>query len=137
MFVSNEPVAVQDEAGNIIYIRPKMGKGIEAQVSAEFGRLGGKTQTAYEFALLACNIVRWEGPAFTTGEGKPIAATRANIDRLDPDEPLVAATVRKIVELNTRRTAVPAANGAAPVEDDPTLAAAPTWPNAGRGGVKN
>lgn len=129
MFVEIEPVAVSDEAGNTIYVRPKMGKGVEAQVSAEFGRLGGRTQAAYELCLLAYNVVRWDGPAFVDASGKPVAITRANIDRLDPDEPLVRRTISRIAELNTpRMVRLPAENGtvaASTTDDDPTPAAVP------------
>lgn len=127
MFVDASPVAVTDDKGNTIYVRPKMGKGIQAQVSNDFQRLGGSSQVAYGYSLLAHNVVAWDGPDFVDGDGRAIPATRANIDRLDPDEPIVNQAIDTIAKLNTQKvsTAVPAAakNGATP--PDPMTAVSP------------
>lgn len=109
MFVPTEPVPVSD-GENTIFIRPKMGRGVEALVASDFSELGGRSQMAYDLCLLRHNIVRWEGPAFTDDNGKPILPTRQNIDRLDSFEPLVDKVLQKIAELNRKPSAVAAPN---------------------------
>lgn len=114
MFVTEESVAVSDEAGNVICVRAKMGRGVEARVSADFAELGGRSQLAYELCLLRHNIVSWEGPAFTNAKGETILVTRRNVDRLDSAEPLIALVVQKIGELNRSPSPpepLPAQNG--------------------------
>lgn len=106
MFVPTEPIPVVDEDGNVIYIRPKMGRGIEAQVSAEFVRMGGRSQQAYDMCLLYYNVIKWEGPAFETTDKKgrkiTVPCNRQNLELLDPYAPLVQKAVGLIAELNKR-----------------------------------
>ena len=118
MLVPTALVPVDDDEGNIIWVLPKMGRGVETRVKEEFRRIGGSTVDGYMLALLYWNVKKWEGPAFTDEEGNTIPCTRVNIDRLDPDEPLVEAVLEKISELNPPKTAVPepAINGANPTQ---------------------
>ena len=111
MFVSEETVAVSD-GENTIYRRAKMGRGVEARVSADFMSLGGASQRAYNLVLLYHNIVSWHGPAFTVN-GNPVPCTRKYIDLLDPEEPLIAAVLEEIAADNLPKTAVapPSLNG--------------------------
>jgi hypothetical protein len=101
-FIENKPVGVSDDNGNTIYILARMGIGDEAKVSADFVGLGGRAINAYQLALLRHNVLRWEGPDFENDDGKTIPCTRENIDRLQPDLPLVKATLERIGELNRK-----------------------------------
>lgn len=110
MFVDpNERVPVSLD-GNTIYIRAKMSMAVTARVNDEFSLVAGRGEGlagmgSYSLALLVNNIVAWEGPAFTGESGKPIPCTRANIELLDPDDPLVAAVREEIGNRNRRREA--------------------------------
>lgn len=119
MFVPTEPIAIA-EGEDTIYIRPKMGRGVEAQVSADFVKLGGKSQQAYETCLLYHNIVKWEGPSFETknekGQTIKLPCSRQNIDLLDPGEPLIQNVIDAIVEANKR----PSLNNENPTKATPT-----------------
>lgn len=90
MFVQADRVAVQDDAGNTIYIRRKMDVGA-------ISRVQGAPAEERLIALYVANIVAWEGPAF-----QGIPCTPEQIARLDPQEPLVEAVGTKIAELNKR-----------------------------------
>lgn len=116
MFVSQEgiPVCVDGddvppEQRNIIYIKAKMDVGTQnrmlsaiLKVREETGDEDGTNMSydlgAYYIALLRHNIVKWEGPAF---QGVP--CTPENIERLDPDEPLVERVLERLNESNTAR----------------------------------
>lgn len=110
MFVQTDRVPISDEAGNTIYIRPKMDYGTRSQVlgAAADARLDdkGNAKTAtvnvgrYQNALLVNNILDWDGPAFTD-----MACTPVNILRLDPDEPLVVKVLEEIATRNPQRQA--------------------------------
>lgn len=118
MFVPTELAPVEDEAGNIIWILPKMGRGVETRVKEEFRRIGGGTVDGYLLALLYWNVKKWEGPDFTDSQGNPIPCTRANMDNLDPAAPLVTAVLDRIAELNPTptRQKEPGANGSNPTK---------------------
>lgn len=110
MFVDpNEriPVTVGE---NTVYIRSRMNLATTARVNDEFSLISGRNEGlggmgSYSFALMAHNIVAWEGPDFMDASGKPIPCTRANIERLDPDDPLVEAVRDEIGRRNQRRKA--------------------------------
>ena len=110
MFVDpNErvPVTVGE---NTVHIRAKMNAAITAKVNDEFSLIAGQNEGlggmgSYSLALLVHNIVAWEGPDFTDAGGKPIPCTRANIERLDPVDPLVEAVREEIGKRNQRRRA--------------------------------
>lgn len=123
-FVSDERVAVSlpDDPLHIIYIRPRMNVGIQnrlfstiasikaqsngaaIKVGAE-GTVIGLDIGAYNLALLTCNIVGWAGPDFDNVECTP-----QNIERLDPDDPLLD---KVLSEINTRNTKA-SVNGKSP-----------------------
>lgn len=103
-FVSDErvPVYLDEDPSNIIYIRPKMNIGIQNRVMSSVASFKGGDVAqgvefnigAYNIALLTCNVVGWQGPDFDNVECTP-----ANIERLDPDDPLLD---RVLGEINTR-----------------------------------
>lgn len=111
IFVSKEPVAVSVDDKNIIYIRPKMGYGIEQKVIGEATKFtqAAKSQNgskapaqtvevnigAYNMALLTNNILRWEGPEFSG-----IPCTDENKAMLDDSDPLVEMVLKEITERN-------------------------------------
>ena len=74
-----------------VYIRSKMSAGVRAAVQDEMRARGFGAQEdvqvsgmgSYRLALLIHNVVAWEGPEFA---GVP--CKRANIERLDLDEPI-------------------------------------------------
>lgn len=119
MFVDpNErvPVTVGE---NTVSIRAKMNAAITAKVNDEFSLIAGQNEGlggmgSYSLALLVHNIVAWEGPDFVDAGGKPIPCTRANIERLDPDDPLVEAVREEIGRRNQRRRASGQEGGASP-----------------------
>lgn len=92
--------------GNTIYIRAKMSAGVRAAVQDEIKAKTAGSQDdmemrgigSYRLALLRHNIVGWEGPAFA---GHP--CTRANIDLLDLDDPLVEMVAEEIGRRNAPR----------------------------------
>lgn len=102
MFVNGQPVPVT-VGENTIMIRTKMDfatKNRCMDALTAIGRDDGETDVAvhlgaYQTALLAENILAWNGPAFV---GVPCTST--NIGRLDPDEPLVAHVLVEIVRRN-------------------------------------
>ena len=112
MFVKGDKVAVSDERGNIIFIRPKMPLGIKNRVRDEMTQIGANVGAngqatgsvsvslnigAYQIALLKANILGWEGPDF---EG--MTCNNVNILLLDPDEPLVEKVLREISDRNKK-----------------------------------
>lgn len=99
-------VDVRDDAGNVIWVRRKMGWGIRNRVTsaaASIATSGGEARPdfdigAYRNALLLVNILAWSGPDL---DGKPI--TQDTIDDLDPV--LGEAVYDKIGELNPTQRA--------------------------------
>jgi hypothetical protein len=55
---------------------------------------------AYQMALLYHNLLSWEGPEFRDEAGNPVPFTRANIEQLDLDNPLVKAAIAEIGRRN-------------------------------------
>ena len=94
--------------GDTIYIRAKMSVLVRGLVNDELVAkgLGSREEMSargigsYRMALLVHNIVAWEGPGFVGESGKPIACTRANIERLDPNDPLIERVWDEITERN-------------------------------------
>lgn len=97
---------------NVIWIAGKMGfkrqrlvmdalmqveakRGGDGAAAGERGADQGLRFGAHQIALLHHNILSWEGPQFA---GVP--CTQSNIDRLDPDEELVAFTLNEIGRRN-------------------------------------
>jgi len=103
MFVDPNAKVAITEGENTIYIKAKMDLATRAAVQDEIAARGmGSTDEvevrgigSYRLALLAHNIVGWEGPAF---EG--VRCNRANILRLEPDDPLVEKVAAEIGERN-------------------------------------
>lgn len=121
MFINGNLETVSD-GRNFIHLKAKMDIGTEARVSADFLKLGATAIKAYELCLLRHNIVRWQGPDFQDEKGNIIPAVPANIDKLDPDEPIVRLAIEKIGELNTRKQAAVTPEEAA--ADPPSAAVA-------------
>jgi hypothetical protein len=110
MFVdSSAEETVQDDRGNVVWIRSKMDIRTAALVSSDMVKMTGGGGVfaiiAHEVCLARRNIKRWAGPDFTGPDGKIIPCTPDNIDKLDPNEPLYADVVAKIKELNKRKEA--------------------------------
>jgi hypothetical protein len=123
-FITNgRPVAVSDDDGNTVWVLPKMGIGVEAAVSADFIKLGGKAINAYQLCLLRHNVLRWAGPGFTSEDGVVLPCVPSNIDKLQsPLPPIMAAVLEKINELNRPATADPSPGEPAEDTADPTPA---------------
>ena len=109
MFVDTKAKVPVTHGGNTIYIKAKMDYGTVAAVQDEIKATGGGTDGmqferlgSYRMALLAHNIVAWEGPDFMDANGKPVPCTRANIERLDPNEPIVEMVAAEIGERNRK-----------------------------------
>jgi hypothetical protein len=117
MFVSKEPVPVTVDGENIIYIRPRMSYGVKQRVISAAAHVATDLSAvvdvgAYNLALLTENVVRWEGPMFA---GHP--CTPAEMEQLDPGDPLLDAV---LAEINTRNTEKETTdpNGSAPSGSD-------------------
>jgi hypothetical protein len=110
MFVDPQArVAVSDEQGNTIWIRAKMDVATKNRVHDAIAAVDGASDDvvelhlgSYNTALLVHNIVAWEGPAFGDARGRTVPCTRQNIERLDPDEPLVTQVLGEISRRNVR-----------------------------------
>ncbi len=115
-FVSREEVPVSldgddvpFEERNTIFIKPKMDFGTLQRVRSAFLHVSagadGKSKGdmdwgAYNSALLHNNITRWQGPGF-----QAMPCTPENIDRLDPDLPLLDKVLQEINERNKEKEA--------------------------------
>lgn len=122
MFVDSRLETVTD-GRNTIWIKAKMDLRTAGLVSADLARFGAATIIAHETCLARRNIVRWAGPDFEDGAGKIIPCTPEQVDKLDPNEPILAAVITKIRELNRPKEAEVTPEEAAA---DPTSAAAST-----------
>lgn len=100
----NARVPVSD-GRNTVYIRAKMDMATRDAVKDEI-RLSGQGVNAegeirgfgtYHLALLHHNVLAWDGPDFA---GVP--CTRANIDRVDPTEPIWEQVAAEINQRNQR-----------------------------------
>lgn len=109
-FVSEEKVAVTvADDPNTIYIKPRMDFGTRNRVHGTATHVTtkkGEEATAefdigaYQIALLIHNIVGWSGPDFDS-----VACTHANIEKLEPDDPLLEEALKQINARNTQRAA--------------------------------
>lgn len=121
-FISDErvPVSLDSDPENIIYIRPKMNVGVTSKVQSAMvsisaqasvtGKMPDSTSLkfdigAYNLALLIHNIVWWAGPDFN-----PIPCNAENIERLDPDDPLVDKVLQEINHRNNKELGKPSPN---------------------------
>ena len=114
MFIRrDERVAVADELGNVMYIKPKMDVKTRGRVTdalaalSSLGGEGGDPEVSLNLgsqncALLVNNVVAWEGPEFVDEKGVKIPCTREWIERLDPDAPLVGLVLAEINRRNVR-----------------------------------
>ena len=103
-FVQGERVPVT-EGPDTIYILPKMNFAQREQAEDAIRRISASTQGgasgvevnvgAYRIALLRINVVAWEGPGFEGMKCSP-----EQIDRLDPDDPLLEKAMQEIVQRN-------------------------------------
>lgn len=106
---------ISDEPPNIIFIRPKMDYATQKRVGTAGYKVGLKGKED-EFdvadnliALMTFNIVGWSGPLF---DGVP--CTKENIQRLDPDQPVVEKALEEISRRNSKASPnpkSPATNG--------------------------
>jgi hypothetical protein len=117
IFVDKKPVPITVDGVNTIYIRARMGYGIEQKVIGEatkFSQEAGKQKQqsvevnigAYNMALLTNNILRWEGPEFGG-----IPCTLENIALLNDEDPLVEKVLAEIAERNRSKKAEAKENG--------------------------
>ena len=93
-------VAITDQPPNVIWIKPRMDIETRGKVQNEMLVLGKDNKPEIRvgengLALLIHNIVKWEGPDFDA-----VPLTRANIAKLDPNEPHIAAVSAAIAERN-------------------------------------
>lgn len=105
-FISEDkvPVFLEDDPEHIIYIRPKMNVGVYNRAMSKMATISASASTqdtsigldigAYNLALLTSNILGWAGPDFDS-----VPCTPENIERLDPDDPLLD---RVLAEINRR-----------------------------------
>lgn len=99
MFVDAQPVEVTLDGVDKIWVKPRMDFGTHQRVHGSAYKQNGTPDVGeYTIALLIHNVVRWEGPSFA---GRP--CTPENIERLDPDEPLVDLVMQTIREGNRPR----------------------------------
>jgi len=99
-----------------IYIRAKMDTKTKAAVQDEMRARGmGEDEEvevsgigSYRLALLTHNIVAWEGPQFSGAK-----CTKENINKLDPDEPLIELVAEEIGKRNAPKES-PDPNGVTP-----------------------
>lgn len=93
----------------LLQVEARRGSG-DGAPAAERGADQGLHFGAHQIAMLHHNILSWEGPNFA---GVP--CTQGNIDRLDPDEELVAFTLAEIGRRNPAKKSpdpkLPAASG--------------------------
>lgn len=118
MFIRRDArAAVSDEKGNVMYIKEKMDVKTKGRVTDSLAAIsdldlggkggGGKAEISLNLGsqncvLLVNNIVAWEGPDFLDDGGVKIPCTRENIERLDPDDPLVELVLGEINQRNLR-----------------------------------
>lgn len=85
--------AVMDELTKIAVAQGEEAtSGGAARVSMNMG--------AYQMALLYHNLLSWDGPEFQDEARNPVPFTRANIDQLDLDSPLIKAAIAEIGRRN-------------------------------------
>lgn len=127
---------------DVVFIRPKMDYGTRQRVLGSAakliqGKAGNRKQRraaaaakkrsdandvqfdigAYQIALLAHNILAWQGPAFAGH-----ACVAASIETLNPDEPLVQRVLQEISDRNTDPNAASADDeGDDEMGDDPNV----------------
>lgn len=118
-FVSEDKVPVTIDGVNIIYIKPKMNYGSKKRVQGAIigtvsemrrGGMGMDIDLAHSnIVLLEENVVGWEGPDFMNDKGVKMAVNRVNLDKLDPDYPLLDMV---LAEINARNgQTVPSMDG--------------------------
>lgn len=137
-FVDKELVPVYLEESrplneqDVIYIRAKMSYGVKQRLTSKaahisMGSADGKTARAsadvgaYQLAILTFNVVRWTGPSF---DGVP--CIDANIEDLDPDDPLVEKVLEEIERRNTK---APSPNPQSTIDGSEPLRANGTEPS--------
>lgn len=105
-FVDTSKVEVTD-GDNKLYIKRRMDFGTKCRVEDTLTQMALKngemdnirfTLGAQKLALAIHNIVAWSGPDFV---GVP--CTQENIERLDPDYPLLVKAQERITALNLPR----------------------------------
>jgi hypothetical protein len=121
IFVSKEPVEVTVDGLNKIYIRARMGYGIEQKVIGDattFKQEAGKAKQtvevnigAYNMALLTNNILSWTGPDFMDPQHRLIPCNPENIALLNDEDPLVEKVLAEIAERNRSKKAEAKENG--------------------------
>lgn len=120
-FVDTSRIAVT-EGDNTIWIKRRMDFGTKCrvedtltQMALQNGEAGSIRFTigAQKLALAIHNIIGWDGPDFKREpkDTKVIDCTPENIERLDPEYPLLIKVQEKIAELNRVREDAPDPNG--------------------------
>lgn len=109
-FIDTSKVEVRD-GDNVIWIRRRMDFGTKCRVEDTLTQMALKngqpgdirfTMGAQKLALAVHNVVGWDGPDFLDPTTKrPVACTPENIEKLDPNYPLLVKAQARITELNT------------------------------------
>ena len=113
-------VGIEDEEGNTIYIRAKMGLYIQSRVEDEKMKVqltvGDEADDAGMFTislsqenriLAENNILGWSGPMFEYEDGGTVPCNRNSIRQLDPNLPLLLEAIENVRELNYPRVGDP------------------------------
>ena len=133
MFLDSQTITVT-EGENSMTLRQHMTLAQEAHFRGELTAAarafdGYLATEQWEWLLLRAYLASWSGPAFRNGRD-PIPCTYDNIDRLDPNDPLVIKARRQAWEIHfpklpddapkgqkKRRTATGSASSAATSPD--------------------
>lgn len=98
IFIPKERIPVTVDGGvNTIYIRPKLDVGAQMRIR-DAGNIGGGGNMllgAATLVVLAESIIDWDGPMFVEN-GVKQPCTRSNIERMDPDDPLVERVAEEV-----------------------------------------
>lgn len=143
MFIEDTRIPVTVDGENYMYIRPKMSYAQREKAEDAVRELSATqegmqevkvTVGAYRIALLHINLLGWEGPAF-----QGVKFTPQNVDRLDPDEPLLDKVMEEIATRNPLGGKKAGATEPDPLPDngsdgsEPSQAPSPTASESGSG----
>lgn len=109
LFIPKESIPVSIDGGvNTIYIKPKLDLGGKTRVQDAANSVGGGIVTigAATLMLLVESIIDWSGPDFIE-DGAKLPCIRANIERLDPDDPLVERAAEEVGKRNAPKATSP------------------------------
>lgn len=117
MFVTEDLDAVTVGA-DTVWVRTRLDFGRQSAFMDELRAVVGSSADLFahlgslNLALMAHLVARWEGPAFRDAQGNTIPCTPEMIRRLDPEDPLVEATLRAVNRYNPLTRSGPAPKSA-------------------------